>query len=134
MPQAATIEHGLTEILPVDETGLLTSDASITPARVKRAYAGGDGSTQALLFVDPTLVLTVNGRLTASPSSGLLTTEIGEALVTAPSNFAIFGTSVFGHDLATGTIVYEEAGRTLSQGDQAMHRFTAVHYPFVTNS
>ena len=132
MPQAATIEHGLTAILPEDESGLLTSDATLTPTRTKRTYAGADGSTAALLFTDPVLTLSVSGRLTEAPTTGLLATEVGQALVTAPANMTVFGTSVLGHDLATGTIVYEEAGRTLPQGEASMHRFTATHYPFVS--
>src|SRR5688572_22449152 len=109
----------------VDEPNLLVQSLTMTPARTKRTYEGGNGATFAVRLTNP--LLTFNFRGYISAYAGLADAEPGSEV----TDLANYEGTIHGFDPADGVMVYEDPSRELDTENPAQVTFNVVQYPFV---
>lgn len=125
----AIIQYGaIPEGSLVDEPNVLVQSLTITPAREKREFKGGNGAIFALQYRNPIISFAFRGFVSAF--AGLANAHPGSEV----TELANYEAAIHGFDPADGIMVYEDPSRELDVDNPAQVSFTVVQYPFVDES
>jgi hypothetical protein len=121
------IQHGALpeNVEIVNEPDMLVQSLTVTPAREKKAYKGGNKATQGLQYTDPTM--TFNFDAIISELAGLCDQHPG----TAVPDLLNFAAVKHGFDPAEGMMIYEDPVQSNGVEDDFKITFNVFHYPFV---
>lgn len=125
----AIIQYGeISDIRMVDEPNILVQSLTITPAREKQSWKGGNLAVRALRYTNPIITFAFNAII--STVAGLANQHPG-TLVTELANFE---GNVYQFDPDEGIMVFEDPSRSLSLENPAETDFSVVQYPFMNSS